>query len=156
MTEELVESAAARDRLLLFQVLQPHDARTLSTLVRLIVPHQQPRLEPAQEASALAIDAQLVGNLELRQVILSGLHDLDKSAGAHGGESFHLLARTAQLEVLDAQEATPFFQTLVHSVKYDFYNRHLVWDVLGYPDLGNEAGYLDAGFDALDLQPVRR
>lgn len=147
---------AHRDQLLLFQVLQPQDAQTLLTLIRLIVPHSQPRLEPAKEATALVVDAQLVVNLDLRKLILDGMHELDMAAGSHGGDTFDSLVHAAQLDVLNAQEDSAFFQTLVHTVKYDFYNRHLVWDVLGYPDMGNDAGYIDAGFDVLNLQTVNR
>ncbi|MGD9958072.1 gluconate 2-dehydrogenase subunit 3 family protein [Nocardioides sp.] len=134
-----------------FQALRPEEADLFLSVIEAVLPHTQPELEFPRQASALVLDAQMVANLGLRQLVLDGLRELDQaSMRAHriGFSDLSTADRTAALREI---EDTAFFQTLIHLVKSDFYNRHIVWKALGYPDLDREAGYLDHGFDQLPV-----
>lgn len=146
---------ADEDRLLLmFQALRPLEARSFLALVTNVLPHEHVELQAARIATAITLDSQMVTNLDLRALTLAGLGELDALARAMYFSAFADASRDQQATVLAEIEGAAFFQGLVHQLKYDFYNRHLVWDVLGYPDLDHEAGYLDAGFDRLDVTPA--
>ncbi len=140
-----------RDRLLAFQVLPPDEAELMLALVNVILPHGEARLEEAKFATALALDAKLVADLSLRAAVREGLTGLERSAWSGYGERFGALGMAEQAELCSRIEDGPFFQTMVQLVKYDFYNRHIVWEVIGYPDLGNDSGYLHLGFDRFEV-----
>ena len=144
-----------RDGLLAFQVLPPDEAETMLALVNAIVPHGQDRLEAAKLATALELDAKLVADLSLRAVVREGLKGLERSARDTYGEPFGALGTAEKEDLCTRIEDSVFFQTMVHLTKYDFYNRHVVWEVVGYPDLGNDSGYLHLGFDRLDASVER-
>jgi hypothetical protein len=106
-------------------------------------------LQRTIEDTALAIDAQLVSNLDLRALVRDGLTDLEASAQNSHATSFVALPVQQQTDLARRAQASVFFQTIVHLTKYDFYNRHVVWETIGYPDLLNDSGYLDKGFNKL-------
>lgn len=140
------------DRALAFQALLPDEAERLLAVIRRIVPHRQPELQDAITDTALVLDAQLVGNLASRAEVRTGLADLEERAQASHGEHFVALKPDDQTAVLRSIENTPFFQNLVHLTRVDFYNRHVVWQTLGYPGLDrwrDREGYLTRDFDKL-------
>lgn len=136
---------------LTFQALRPQEADLFLRVIETVLPHTQPELVFPRQVSALVLDSQMVANLGLRQLVLDGLRDLEQICQRDHRSGFADLAAEDQVAVLGQLEDTPFFQTLIHMVKSDFYNRHLVWRVLGYPDLDREDGYLDHGFDRLPV-----
>ncbi len=138
--------------MLAFQVLRPDEARSFMLVLRLLLPHQQPELEFARLATALVLDAKLLGDPDLRALIEEGLRTLDASSLRDNRVTFSTATDDQRLDALRKGEDSPFFQTLLHIAKADFYNRHIVWRVLGYPDLEHEAGYIDDGFEQLDLR----
>ncbi|MBF4766204.1 gluconate 2-dehydrogenase subunit 3 family protein [Nocardioides agariphilus] len=136
---------------LTFQALRPDEAELFLGVIETVLPHAQPQLDLPRIATALVIDAQMVAGLDLRALVLDGLREVDQSCRRAHGAGFTSVPPEQRVEALRAVEDTPFFQTLIHIVKADFYNRHIVWRVLGYPDLDREDGYLDHGFDRLPL-----
>lgn len=141
----------SEDLCLTFQALAPDAAEVFLLLVRIIVPHLQPRLAVAQVATALCLDSKLVTDLAWRTQVLDGIASLEREAMDRCGTGFAAASASERIALVRGQEDTLFFQALIHNVKYDFYNRHIVWSVLGYPDLGNQGGYLDRGFDVLNV-----
>ncbi len=135
-----------------FQALLPDEAKTLVAVVRRIVPHKLPSLQDTVLQTGLAIDAQLVANVNLKAQVRAGLKDVDSRARASAQKAFEALEPAELDAVLRAIENTPFFQQLISATLADFYNRHVVWEALGYPGLDQRdgAGYIDKGFDKLD------
>lgn len=142
------------DQMLTFQVMRPPEASNFMVLLTLMMPHSQPELAFARLATGLMIDSKLVADLGLRSLIEEGLRLIDTMSHKANGLPFRSATEDQQLEILQTIEDSPFFQTVLHIAKADFYNRHLVWKVLGYPDLDHEAGYLDDRFDQLDLRAI--
>jgi hypothetical protein len=140
------------ERLVLtFQVLTPDEAATFLALLRVLLPHRQPELAGALNATALVLDSKLVTDLALRRDVLAGIGQLRSAAERAHGRAFAALTEAERAAIVGQAEDSMFFQTVLHLAKYDFYNRHLVWRVLGYPDLLNDSGYLDKGFDRLEI-----
>lgn len=140
------------DRTAAFQVLFPDEAERLVAVIRRIVPHGQPELQEAMVDTAVALDVQMLGNLGLRAGVRGGLQDLEERAQASHGKSFVALKPDEQSTILRAVESTPFFQNLVEVTRVDFYNRHTVWQAIGYPGLErwqDREGYLTRDFDKL-------
>lgn len=136
---------------LTFQALRPDEAELFLRFVETVLPHRQPELDFPRVATALVIDSQMVAGLDLRNLVLDGLRGLDQWCHRHHHAGFAAVPPEVRVEAMREIEDTPFFQTLIHVLKSDFYNRHLVWRVLGYPDLDREDGYLDHGFDQLPV-----
>jgi hypothetical protein len=136
---------------LTFQALRPDEAELFMGFVEAVLPHRQPELDFPRVATALVLDSQMVAGLDLRHLVLDGLRGLDQWCRRHHQAGFLTVPPDVRVEAMREIEDTPFFQTLIHVVKADFYNRHVVWRVLGYPDLDREDGYLDHGFDRLPV-----
>lgn len=151
LAEYLGAAQSDDDVLLMFQALRPEEARDFLTVLRLMMPHEQPDLAVARLMSAVSIDAQLVANLPLRALIREGLAGLNASCTRDSKLSFSAAPDDQRIAALRECEESAFFQTLLHIAKADFYNRHAVWRALGYPDLDHEAGYLDDNFDRLAI-----
>lgn len=139
-------------RALLFQALQPSEAQTLVAIMGRIVPHGAPELKDVVWQTALAYDSQLATNIGLRSDIRSQLQDLDKRSREQGAPSFAEAAPNVQDAVLQYIEGTALFQNLIYATVADFYNRHAVWEAIGYPGLAQRdgVGYLNKGFDTLE------
>lgn len=135
---------------LAFQILRPEQAEILAAVVRRIVPHKQPTLQETAELTALAIDAQAAADLGLLALLRDGLADLDQRAQSSRGKGFREVTPAQQDEILKEVEGTAFFQRLINATVADFYNRHVVWDAVGYPGLEADGGYRDKGFDKLE------
>ena len=138
---------------LTFQALRPEEADLFLGVIEAILPHTQPELEFPRQVTALVLDAQMVADLGMRELMLEGLRELEQACVRTHRTGFAQLAASDRAAALREIEDTPFFQTLIHVVKSDFYNRHIVWKALGYPDLDREDGYLDHGFDQLRVDP---
>lgn len=142
----------ADQRELLFQTLIPAEAANLVALMGNIVPHQDPELRDIVFYTALCFDASLATDTPMRTQVRSLLKDLDKQAVANGAASFAAAAPDVQKSLLTAIEDQPLFQQLVYATVADFYNRHIVWEAIGYPGLSQRdgKGYINDGFDVLD------
>lgn len=138
---------------MMFQTLQPSEARTLVAVMRRIVPHEDADLRDVVLYTALAYDARLVGDLALRAEVRSEMKELDRQAQGDGLSSFADASSEEQDSILRAIEDTTFFQNLVYATVADFYNRHIVWQAIGYPGLDQRdgQGYLNRGFDAIPV-----
>ncbi len=134
-----------------FQALPPEDAETLVAVMQRIVPHTNSLLQEAVWETALSYDSQLVPRWALRQQVRKNLHDLDIRARQLHGGSFAGAPPTTQDALLHDIEDTEFFQGLVNATVSDYYNRHVVWEAIGYPGLAQRdgAGYLHKGFDRM-------
>lgn len=137
---------------LLFQALLPTEAANLVAVMTSIVPHRDPELRDVVWYTALAYDARLATDNELRTEIRGQLKELDQQAVAQGATSFAEASPELQKTLLESIEATAIFQRLVYAVVADFYNRHIVWESIGYPGLAQRdgQGYINRGFDVLD------
>ncbi len=135
-----------------FQALPPEDAETLVAVMQRIVPHADALLQEVVWETALAYDSQLVTQGEWRQQVRQHLHDLDRRARQQHGTIFAAAPPAIQDALLREIEETEFFQGLVNATVTDYYNRHVVWEAIGYPGLAQRdgAGYLNKGFDRLD------
>ncbi|HHY66940.1 gluconate 2-dehydrogenase subunit 3 family protein [Kyrpidia sp.] len=134
-----------------FQALTPEEALTLVAVMRRIVPHTHPTLIEAIWLTAQSYDARLVDQVFLRQEVRSKLRELNLHSQKTFGHAFSDLEPDQQDTLLRGIEDTPFFQNLINATISDFYNRHAVWEVIGYPGLEQRdgAGYLSKGFDHL-------
>ncbi|MGB5795409.1 MAG: gluconate 2-dehydrogenase subunit 3 family protein [Mycolicibacter algericus] len=137
---------------LLFQALVPVEAANLVALMENIVPHQDPELRNIVFYTALCFDAGLASDTALRTGVRALLKELDQQAVTQGAASFAEAAADIQKSLLTAIEDRPLFQQLVYSTVCDFYNRHIVWQAIGYPGLAQRdgKGYVNQGFDVLD------
>lgn len=142
----------ADQRELLFQALVPADAANLVALMENIVPHRDPELRDLVFYTALCFDAGLATATALRTEVRGLLKELDQQAVADGAASFAAAAPDVQKSLLTAVEGRPIFQQLVYATVADFYNRHAVWQAIGYPGLAQRdgKGYINDGFDVLD------
>ena len=139
---------------LTFQAFVPDQAERLTAYIRRLVPHKQPELQEVSAETAMAIDAQCVGNFDLRAQVNDFLRSPRARTRSRRTESRSSeLSGAEQDELLKSYEGTPLFQQLLHLTRVDFYNRHIVWNTLGYPGLDRRLdgeGYLTRGFDQLD------
>ncbi len=137
---------------LLFQALLPAEAATLVAVMTRIVPHANPELREVVWYTALAYDARLATDHKLRTGVREQLRELEMQAVAQGAASFAGAEPELQQTLLEAIEDTSLFQQLVYAVVSDFYNRHVVWEALGYPGLAQRdgQGYINRGYDVLD------
>lgn len=138
---------------LAFQAFVPDQAERLTAFIGRLVPHKQPELQEVVIATALAIDAECVGNADLRAQVSDLLRQLEDEALQTKGRTFIQLSGAEQDELLKAREGASLFQQLLHLTRVDFYNRHVVWNVLGYPGLDrrlDREGYRYRGFDRLE------
>lgn len=138
---------SAEDQWLLFQVLSPVEAEEFLSLLEVLLPHDGMAYAAARQATALSLDSTMVGDLGLRSLVLGGLKSLRKNAMS--GQDFVARSLEERSQIVASHEDEAWFQTILHLAKFDFYNRHIVWREMKYPDLGNESGYLDKGFDRL-------
>ena len=138
---------------LTFQAFVPDQAERLTAYIQRLVPHKQPELQDVITETALAIDAQCVGNFDLRAQVSDLLRHLEDDALQKKGKPFTELSGSEQDELLKPYEGTPLFQQVLHLTRVDFYNRHIVWNTLGYPGLDRRVdgeGYLQRGYDQLE------
>ncbi|MEB3023321.1 gluconate 2-dehydrogenase subunit 3 family protein [[Mycobacterium] crassicus] len=142
----------ADQRELLFQALVPAEAANLVALMENIVPHRDPELRDIVFYTALCFDAGLATATALRGEVRDLLKELDQQAVAAGATSFATAAPDVQKSLLIAIEGRPIFQQLVYATVSDFYNRHIVWQAIGYPGLAQRdgKGYINQGFDVLN------
>jgi hypothetical protein len=140
-------SVTGQDEWLLFQVLTPAQAQELASVLEVLLPHEGGAFEAARLATALSLDSTMVGNLGLRALVLGGITVIRQAC--LDGSPFVERTLEQRTEIVAGCEDASWFQTVLHLAKADFYNRHIVWKEIGYPDLGNDSGYLDKGFDRL-------
>lgn len=142
----------ANQRELLFQALLPAEAANLIAVMTRIVPHRDPELRDIVWYTAISYDARLATDTGLRTEVRAQLKELDQQAVAQGAKSFAEASPDQQNALLAAIENTAIFQQLVYATVVDFYNRHIVWEAIGYPGLAQRdgQGYINRGFDVLN------
>lgn len=142
----------ADQKALLFQALVPAEAANLVALMENIVPHRDPELRDIVFYTALCFDAGLATATALRAEVRDLFKELDQQAHTNGAASFSAAPPDVQKSLLTAIEGRPIFQQLVYATVSDFYNRHAVWQAIGYPGLAQRdgKGYINQGFDVLD------
>jgi hypothetical protein len=121
----------------------------LATLLQRLFPHSDLG-EAAYLETAASMAAAVSGDPDLAALVGEGHRLLDQQA-----DSLWLkLPPEQQVQVLQAIEATPFFQTVRGLAGYLFYNNPSIWPFFGYPGSSFEkGGYLTRGFDDLDWLP---
>lgn len=137
-----------------FQALLPEEAETLVAMMQRIVPHSEAVLRDTVWLTALAYEAQLVSQVNLRQTVRATLQEMNRRARQQHAPSFAEASQDMQDALLHDMEDTAFFQSLIHATVTDFYNRHVVWEAIGYPGVAQRdgAGYIHKGFDRLSEQ----
>ena len=97
---------------------------------------------------ALDVEAQSDG--EVAEILKVGVAELDKAKGI----SWLDLSDGNQLEVLQAIEETPFFQTVRGTALVAIYNNPLAWRHFGYEGPSADfGGYIERGFKDLNWLP---
>ena len=100
------------------------------------------------------VDAQAAGKSAAkdaahRELIESGIADLDKRAGAGGYRT--LGWEEERVAVLEQIEATPFFQAVRGGLVVGLYNQKEIWPLFGYEgESYSKGGYIDRGFDDIE------
>ena len=121
----------------------------LATLLQRLFPHPD-LAEAAYLETAASMAAAVSGDPGLAALVAEGRELLDKQANAN----WLNLTPEQQVQVLQAIEATPFFQSMRGLAGYLFYNNPSIWPFFGYPGSSFEkGGYLNRGFDDLDWLP---
>jgi hypothetical protein len=122
--------------------LDADTAAKLLRMSRLLYPHDW--LGDIYYAQAVeALDDKVAKDPELGQMLKTGAMGLDEAMGVPWLE----LSENYQLEVLEAAEATPFFQTVRGHTVVALYNNKSVWPNFGYQGSSYEfGGYLERGF----------
>jgi hypothetical protein len=125
-------------------------ARSLPTLIKMardIYPHA--RLQDRFYAVAIkGIDENAAKDAKLKELLETGVADLDKRATAAHGVAYARVKDSAQrVAILKSIETTPFFQSIRGSLVAGLYNQKEVWPLFGYEgESASKGGYLERGF----------
>ncbi|WP_416048360.1 gluconate 2-dehydrogenase subunit 3 family protein [Cupriavidus basilensis] len=134
-----------------FRALGPATARTLVAMSRDIFPHD--KLSDRYYVDAIApLEKSAAGNKATRTLLQQGVAALDASARERFGHPYGEIAKeTDRVALLQAIEATPFFEKVRGELVTGLYNNKAVWPLLGYEGSSWEkGGYLHRGFDDID------
>lgn len=129
--------------------LNKGSAEVLLRLCRLLYPHD--KLHDGYYATCVeGLDTKAANDSALAEQLNAGVAALNQ---AHDG-NFLALGEAAQVEALEALQATPFFQTVRGHMVVALYNQPKVWTELGYEGPSYPfGGYLERGFDDVDWLP---
>lgn len=139
----------------LVTVDKPETAMTLTRVARDIYPHD--RIPDLYYQKAVAtIDADLAKDPDHMPILSVGVAALDAAARQRYGKPYGVIpAEADRVALLQAMEATPFFQKMRAGLVTALYNQPEVWTLLGYEGSSAEhGGYLHRGFDDLDWLPA--
>ena len=127
-------------------VITPEQMATLLQMARDIYPHDQ----VADRFYAVAVkgyDAE-----GAKDLVAAGVAELNAAAQAQGHADYLSIGwEEDRVKVLQAVEATVFFQTVRSGLVTGLYNQKDVWPIFGYQgESFSQGGYIDRGFDDID------
>jgi hypothetical protein len=131
------------------EAIPASNAQTLLQALRVIYPH--PSMSDQYYALVVAaLDQDAKADQAVAAMLSEGIASLDQA----GPAPFVELSAGNQRQVLDAIEATDFFQTIRFKTIAVLYNNPLVWEAFGYEGEAFEyGGYVERGFDDLGWLP---
>lgn len=126
--------------------LKPETMATLIQMARDIYPHDR----IADRFYAIAVKG--YDNPDQAALIEEGVSALNIVAKAQGHDSYLAAGwEHERVEMLQAIEHTPFFNTIRAGLVTGLYNQKDVWPVFGYEgESFSEGGYIDRGFNDID------
>ena len=127
-------------------VITPAQMATLMQMARDIYPHDK---VPDQHyaVAVKGYDAE-----DKKAMVGAGLAELDAAAVAQGHADYVSIGwEEDRVKVLQAVEASVFFQTVRSGLVTGLYNQKEVWPIFGYEgESFSKGGYIDRGFDDIN------
>lgn len=127
-------------------VITPAQMATLLQMARDIYPHDQ---VPDQHyaVAVKGYDAE-----DKKDMVAAGIAELDAAAVAQGHADYVSIGwEEDRVKVLQAVEASVFFQTVRAGLVTGLYNQKEVWPIFGYQgESFSQGGYIERGFDDID------
>ncbi len=126
-------------------VLSNADAATLNVMIHTIAPHDG--LDEAAYALVVgALDADAAASADSRRDLLDGLKSL--------GTDFAAASEPDRVKILQAHEASSFFQAVRLKTVMVLYDNPIAWAHFGYEgEAFSKGGYLHRGFNDLKWLP---
>lgn len=127
-------------------VITPEQMATLMQMARDIYPHDQVP-DRFYAVAVKGYDAE-----GAKDLVASGVAELDAAAQAQGHANYLSIGwEEDRVKVLQAVEASVFFQTVRAGLVTGLYNQKEVWPIFGYEgESFSQGGYIDRGFDDID------
>jgi hypothetical protein len=126
--------------------ITPEEMAALMQMARDIYPHDQ----VADQFYAIAVKG--YDSEEMKAGVAEGIAALNAAAVAQGHADYVSIGwEEDRVKVLQAIEATPFFQTVRAGLVTGLYNQKAVWPIFGYEgESFSQGGYIDRGFDDIN------
>ena len=133
------------------KALSPQTMGTLVQMARDIYPHDRVA-DRFYAAAVKAHDEAAAGDAAVKEMIETGIADLDARAKAAGNVSYLDTGWEAdRVALLREIDATPFFQAVRGGLITGLYNNKEVWPIFGYQgESYSQGGYIDRGFNDID------
>jgi hypothetical protein len=127
-------------------VITPEQMATLLQMARDIYPHDQ----VADRFYAVAVKG--YDSDASKQLVDAGVAELNAAAQAQGHADYVSIGwEEDRVKVLQAIEASVFFQTVRAGLVTGLYNQKDVWPIFGYEgESFSKGGYINRGFDDID------
>ncbi len=127
-------------------VITPAQMATLLQMARDIYPHDQ---VPDQH---YAVAVKGYDAADKKDMVAAGIAELDAAAVAQGHADYVSIGwEEDRVKVLQAVEASVFFQTVRAGLVTGLYNQKEVWPIFGYEgESFSQGGYITRGFDDID------
>lgn len=127
-------------------VITPAEMAALVQMARDIYPHDR----IADRFYATAVKG--YDTDDKKALVAEGIAALEAAAKAQGHASYATIGwEEDRVKVLEAIEATPFFQTVRAGLVTGLYNQKDIWPMFGYEgESFSKGGYIDRGFDDID------
>jgi hypothetical protein len=124
-------------------VITPAQMATLLQMARDIYPHDQ----VPDQFYAVAVKG--YDAADKKDMVAAGIAELDAAAVAQGHADYVSIGwEEDRVRVLQAVEASVFFQTVRAGLVTGLYNQKEVWPIFGYEgESFSQGGYIDRGFD---------
>lgn len=126
--------------------ITPAQMATLMQMARDIYPHDQ----VPDRNYAVAVKG--YDSAEQKALVDAGLAELDAAAKAQGHADYVSIGwEEDRVKVLQAIEASVFFQTVRAGLVTGLYNQKDIWPIFGYEgESFSKGGYIDRGFNDID------
>lgn len=131
--------------------LKPEEVHALAKFVRDLFPHD--RLEDVFYANAAApLNDEAAKNASVKRLLVDGIAQLNRLAGAAGGKAYADLAdEKMRVAVIKQIEGDPFFKKVYGTTIVSLYNQPALWPKFGYEGPSSAlGGYIHRGFNDLD------
>lgn len=127
-------------------VITPEQMATLLQMARDIYPHDQ----VPDRYYAVAVKG--YDSADNKALVDAGIAELNAAAQAQGHADYLSIGwEEDRVKVLQAIEASVFFQTVRAGLVTGLYNQKEVWPIFGYEgESYSKGGYIDRGFDDID------